>query len=152
MKNNLKVIIGYVLAIVVIVGVIAMIYRSTSSKTEVITYDKVVAYFQKEEVREFEIDNKNNLTMLLYQYELDENGQPVTDENGNRVFKKRADGSPDTIRKTYKLARTAAAPQRCRKSRRAGRCRPRCRPRGCRRLFLPRWSALQGLSPRHRYS
>ena len=59
MKNNLKVIIGYVLAIVVIVGVIAMIYRSTSSKTEVITYDKVVAYFQKEEVREFEIDNKN---------------------------------------------------------------------------------------------
>ena len=105
MKNNLKVIIGYVLAIVVIVGVIAMIYRSTSSKTEVITYDKVVAYFQKEEVREFEIDNKNNLTMLLYQYELDENGQPVTDENGNRVFKKRADGSPDTIRKTYKLAR-----------------------------------------------
>ena len=98
MKNNLKVIIGYVLAIVVIVGVIAMIYRSTSSKTEVITYDKVVAYFQKEEVREFEIDNKNNLTMLLYQYELDENGQPVTDENGNRVFKKRADGSPDTIR------------------------------------------------------
>ena len=102
MKNNLKVIIGYVLAIVVIVGVIAMIYRSTSSKTEVITYDKVVAYFQKEEVREFEIDNKNNLTMLLYQYELDENGQPVTDENGNRVFKKRADGSPDTIRKTTK--------------------------------------------------
>ena len=75
MKNNLKVIIGYVLAIVVIVGVIAMIYRSTSSKTEVITYDKVVAYFQKEEVREFEIDNKNNLTMLLYQYKLDENGQ-----------------------------------------------------------------------------
>ena len=79
MKNNLKVIIGYVLAIVVIVGVIAMIYRSTSSKTEVITYDKVVAYFQKEEVREFEIDNKNNLTMLLYHYELDENGLPVTD-------------------------------------------------------------------------
>ena len=37
MKNNLKVIIGYVLAIVVIVGVIAMIYRSTSSKTYVIT-------------------------------------------------------------------------------------------------------------------
>ncbi len=105
MKNNLKVIIGYVLAIVVIVGVIAMIYRNTSSKTEAITYDKVVAYFQKEEVREFEIDNKNNLTLLLYQYETDADGNPVTDGDGNRVYKKRADGTPETVRKTYKLAR-----------------------------------------------
>ncbi len=105
MKNNLKVIIGYVLAIVVIVSVIAMIYRNTSSKTEAITYDKVVAYFQKEEVREFEIDNKNNLTLLLYQYETDADGNPVTDGDGNRIYKKRADGTPETVRKTYKLAR-----------------------------------------------
>ena len=105
MKNNLKVIIGYVVAIAVIVGVIAMIYRSTSSKTEAITYDKVISYFQNEQVREFEIDNKNNLTMLLYQYELDENGQPVTDADGNRVYKKYADGTPATIVKSYKLAR-----------------------------------------------
>ena len=105
MKNNLKVIIGYVLAIAVIVGVIAMIWRGTSGNAEALTYDKVISYFQKEEVREFEIDNKNNLTLLLYQYELDENGNPLTDEDGNKVYKKKADGTPDTIKKTYKLAR-----------------------------------------------
>lgn len=105
MKSNLKVIIGYVLAIVVIVGVIAMIYRGTSNQTEPITYDKVVSYFQNEEVCEFEIDNKNKLTLSLYQFEYSEDGNILVDENGERLYKIKKDGSPDLVKKTYKLAR-----------------------------------------------
>ncbi len=105
MKSKMKVIIGYVLAIVVIVGIVTMIYRGTSSQTEVITYDKVISYFQKEEVCEFEINNKNKLTLSLYQFETDENGEPNLDEDGNRIYKTKKDGSPDLIKKSYKLAR-----------------------------------------------
>lgn len=105
MKSKMKVIIGYVLAIVVIVGIVTMIYRGTSSQTEVITYDKVISYFQKEEVCEFEINNKNKLTLSLYQFETDENGEPILGEDGNRVYKTKKDGSPDLIKKSYKLAR-----------------------------------------------
>lgn len=93
MKSKMKVIIGYVLAIVVIVGIVTMIYRGTSSQTEVITYDKVISYFQKEEVCEFEINNKNKLTLSLYQFETDENGEPILGEDGNRVYKTKKDGS-----------------------------------------------------------
>lgn len=117
MKSSAKVIIGYVLAIVVIVGVIAMIYQGTSTKTEPVTYDKVISYFQDELVREFEVSNKNKLTLTLYQVERDADGNIVCDEDGKPVYlyeldssgniKTDKDGAPvfKTELKSYKLAR-----------------------------------------------
>ena len=87
MKNNVKVIIGYVIAIAVIFGIIALIYRGTSGADETLTYDKVVSYFQNEEVRKFEVSNKNVLTISIIQR--DGEGNVVKDDKGEeRLFKK----------------------------------------------------------------
>ena len=64
MKNNVKVILAYVLAIVLIVAVIAIIYRSTG-ESETLTYDKVVTYFQNGQVRKFTVSKKGELIMYI---------------------------------------------------------------------------------------
>ena len=64
MKSNLKVILAYVAAIVLIVAVIAVIYRSTGD-TEALTYDKVMTYFQNGQVRKFTVTKKGELIMYI---------------------------------------------------------------------------------------
>ena len=93
MKSNLKVIICYLLAIAAVIGVIAVIYRTTTGQQEALTYDKVISYFQNQEVRSFKVDNKNNLTMMVVTK--DANGNIVTGTNGAELL----------VKKTYKLAR-----------------------------------------------
>ena len=93
MKSNLKVIICYLLAIAAVIGVIAVIYRTTTGQQEALTYDKVISYFQNQEVRSFKVDNKNNLTMMVVTK--DANGNIVTGTNGEEIL----------VKKTYKLAR-----------------------------------------------
>lgn len=93
MKSNLKVIICYLLAIAAVIGVIAVIYRTTTGQQEALTYDKVISYFQNQEVRSFKVDNKNNLTMMVVTK--DANGNIITGTNGEEIL----------VKKTYKLAR-----------------------------------------------
>ena len=93
MKSNLKVIICYLLAIAAVIGVIAVIYRTTTGQQEALTYDKVISYFQNEEVRSFKVDNKNNLTMMVVTK--DASGNIITGTNGEEIL----------VKKTYKLAR-----------------------------------------------
>ena len=93
MKSNLKVIICYLLAIAAVIGVIAVIYRTTTGQQEALTYDKVISYFQNQEVRSFKVDNKNNLTMMVVTK--DANGNIVTGTNGEEIL----------VKKTYKLDR-----------------------------------------------
>ncbi|MGN1446304.1 MAG: ATP-dependent zinc metalloprotease FtsH [Eubacteriales bacterium] len=93
MKSNLKVIICYLLAIAAVIGVIAVIYRTTTGQQEALTYDKVISYFQNEEVRSFQVDNKNNLTMMVVTK--DASGNIITGTNGEEIL----------VKKTYKLAR-----------------------------------------------
>lgn len=91
MKNHVKVIIGYVLAIAVIFGIIALFYKATSGADETLTYDKVVSYFQNEEVRKFTVSNKNVLTLSVVKKGAD--GEIMRDSKTNEelLFKKSYD-------------------------------------------------------------
>ncbi len=62
-KKVLRSAIGYALAFLIIFGVAAFIWGNTSD-TKVI-YSEVVSYFQNEQVRRFDIDKKNNITMVV---------------------------------------------------------------------------------------
>jgi cell division protease FtsH len=93
MKSNLKVIICYLLAIAAVIGVIAVIYRTTTGQQEALTYDKVISYFQNEEVRAFTVANNNTLTLTVVSK--DASGNILTNAKGEEIL----------VKKTYKLAR-----------------------------------------------
>ncbi len=63
MKNNLKIIIFYILLIGVIVFTVSKLLDTTTEKP--LTYDQVVQYFTEEQVAEFTIDESNLLTVKL---------------------------------------------------------------------------------------
>jgi len=63
MKSNLKVIIFYVVLIGVILISCAVLWSSMPS--EQITYNDVITHFEKEQVKEFTIDDKNTLQLVL---------------------------------------------------------------------------------------
>ncbi len=63
MKNNFKVILFYVVLIGVIIFSAAALFNSIP--TDEITYNDVVDYFRNEQVKEFIIDENNNLKMLI---------------------------------------------------------------------------------------
>ncbi len=83
MKSNLKVILGYVLAFVVILGVILMIYQGTADTSKPLTYGDILDHFYNENVATYKIDyNKNILTFRLFERDaeghlLNEDGEIV---------------------------------------------------------------------------
>ncbi|MBE6585609.1 MAG: ATP-dependent zinc metalloprotease FtsH [Ruminococcaceae bacterium] len=90
MKSNLKVILGYVLAFVVIFGVILLVYQGTTGTKKPLTYGDILDHFYNEDVATYKLDyNKNTLTIQLFERDeqgrlLDSDGAPVTpDANGN---------------------------------------------------------------------
>ncbi|MBQ9162591.1 MAG: ATP-dependent zinc metalloprotease FtsH [Clostridia bacterium] len=64
MKNSFKVILGYGLALVAIIAVIAMLYKGTG-KTEDPLYNDIVEYFRHEQVEEFVLGNDDVLELVL---------------------------------------------------------------------------------------
>ena len=98
MKSSLKVILAYGLAIAVMIGVIALVYRSTTSGTEPLTDGDFINDLVNGEVATFNLDyNKNRLIYWVFVKDengipLDENGKPVAtltqqkDENGEAVL------------------------------------------------------------------
>jgi hypothetical protein len=99
MKKNFKTLLGYLLAIAVLIGVIALVYRGTTGSREKITeadfiqalvsenvavyvldYNKgylVYQEFSKNEKGEF-LDTKGNVVKFPTRTEVDENGEEVT--------------------------------------------------------------------------
>ncbi len=89
MKSNLKVILGYVLAIAVIVGVMFLIYQGTSDTQAPPTDGKFYEELEKGNVATFDLDyDKGTLTFQLFERDangnlLGENGEVITpDANG----------------------------------------------------------------------
>ena len=116
MKSNLKVAISYILALAVLIGVIALVYRNTSAQAEPLTDGKILEYFHNEEIATYKLDyNKGLLTFQLFVKDeqgrlLDVNGkavtlETVTDDNGNTTYKLPKDTQLKLGEKqTYKLA------------------------------------------------
>ncbi len=99
MKKNFKTLLGYILAIAVLIGVIALVYRGTTGSREKITeadfiqalvsenvavyvldYNKgylVYQEFSKNDKGEF-LDTKGNVVKFPTRTEVDENGEEVT--------------------------------------------------------------------------
>ncbi len=65
MKKLFRNIIVYIIFFAVIFGICAVIWGERTPET--VTYSDVVTYFQNGEVRKFEIDKRNNITMQLRQ-------------------------------------------------------------------------------------
>ena len=95
MKSSLKVILCYALAIAVMIGVIAMVYRGTTGGKEPITYGDIMDHFHNEEVATYKLNyNKNTITYRLFIKDasgnfLDTTGKPVafpTDDEGNTIY------------------------------------------------------------------
>lgn len=63
MKNNIKVILFYIVLIAVIIIATASLFKSMSGDD--ITYSDVISYFKEEKVRKFEIDGNNVLKMEI---------------------------------------------------------------------------------------
>ena len=109
MKSNLKVILGYVLAFVVILGVILLIYQGTSDTTKPLTYGDILDHFYNGDVATYKINyNKNTLTIQLF--EKDAAGHLLNKE-GNVVTPDPETGKyPEDVEyklgaeQTYKLA------------------------------------------------
>ncbi|MCD8314818.1 MAG: ATP-dependent zinc metalloprotease FtsH [Firmicutes bacterium] len=78
MKNNLKIIIFYIVLIALIILATASLFSSTTKET--LTYSEVVSYFTDEKVAAFTIDGDNELTMYLYTDSGDISSTPVTYE------------------------------------------------------------------------
>lgn len=70
MKKNIKNVLFYVILIVGVLIICAMLFRQP--KTENITYDDIVRYFQKEEVAQFKVSSDNTLSLEL------KNGEKIT--------------------------------------------------------------------------
>ena len=83
MKSNLKVILGYVLAIAVIIGIMLLIYQGTSGSEEPLTYGDILDHFYNEDVATYKINyDKSTLTIQLFERDADgnllkEDGSPV---------------------------------------------------------------------------
>ena len=75
MKKTIKTIVIYALIFAVMIGVCAFIW--TKSAPEGANYSDVVKYFQNEQVRSFEIDKKNNLTMQIKSEDGDPNNDTI---------------------------------------------------------------------------
>ncbi len=114
MKNSLKVILCYGIAILAMVGVIALIYKGNVSSKEPLSDGAIMKYFYDEEVATYNLDyNKGTLTFQLF--EKDANGNflrtdgsvftfPV-DENGNITdYTLPEDGLLLGAEQTYQLA------------------------------------------------
>ena len=110
MKSSLKVILCYVVAIALIFGVIAFIYRGTSNGEEPPTYTEFIAMLQRGEIASFELDYENGkLTFVAFRTgtaEVVTNEEDGTtesrvtllDDKGNVVATLNADGSlPDSV-------------------------------------------------------
>ena len=65
MKNNMKVILMYVVFILAITWLVSSFFPS--KETETLSYSDVLSYFDKGEVRSFSVDTNNRLTMKLRQ-------------------------------------------------------------------------------------
>lgn len=63
MKKAIKTIVVYMLIFGIVLGVCALLWKKTVPENAY--YSDVVKYFQNERVRNFEIDKKNNLTMVI---------------------------------------------------------------------------------------
>ena len=92
MKSNFKQILGYLLAIAVLIGVIALFFRGTTGAQEKVTEADFVAALSKGDVATYTIDYaKGVLAFQLFERDeagnlLDVRGNPVTfptDEEGN---------------------------------------------------------------------
>ena len=95
MKSNFKVILGYILAAAVLIGVIALVYRGTTGAQEKVTEADFVAALVKGEIATYTIDySKGYLTYQLFEKDeagnfLDTKGDVVTfptDEEGNTLY------------------------------------------------------------------
>ena len=84
MKSYLKVILGYLLAIAVIIGVMLLIYQGTSDTKEPLTYGDILDHFYNEDVATYNINyDKSTLTIRLFERNADghllkEDGSVVT--------------------------------------------------------------------------
>ena len=65
MKNNMKVILMYVVFILAITWLVSSFFPT--KETEALTYSDVLSYFNKGEVRSFSVDGDNRLTMKIRQ-------------------------------------------------------------------------------------
>lgn len=65
MKNNMKVILMYVVFILAITWLVSSFFPT--KETETLSYSDVLSYFDKGEVRSFSVDTDNRLTMKLRQ-------------------------------------------------------------------------------------
>ena len=122
MKSSLKVILCYVLAIAVIIGIMLLIYQGTSGSEEPLTYGDILDHFYNEDVATYKINyDKNTLTIQLFERDADgnllkEDGTPVIlptldpeDETGNATDSELPKYPTDisyklSAEKTYKLA------------------------------------------------
>ena len=122
MKSNLKVILGYVLAIAVIIGIMLLIYQGTSGSEEPLTYGDILDRFYNEDVATYEINyDKSTLTVQFFERDADgnllkEDGTPVIlptpdpeDETGDAADSEAPKYPTDisyklSAEKTYKLA------------------------------------------------
>ena len=92
MKKNLKQILGYLLAVVILIGAVALVFRGTTGTQEKVTEADFVAALSKGDVATYTIDyGKGVLAFQLFERDaagnlLDVKGNPVifpTDEEGN---------------------------------------------------------------------
>ncbi len=115
MKNNLKVILCYGIAILAMVGVIALIYKGNAKTEEPLTDGKILKYFYDEQVATYDLNyNKGTLTIQLF--EMDENGNYILSDGSTHTFPVDENGKitdytlPEgtslalTAEQTYKLA------------------------------------------------
>ncbi|MBR6603702.1 MAG: ATP-dependent zinc metalloprotease FtsH, partial [Clostridia bacterium] len=66
MKSNFKVILFYLVLIGVIILTVTQIFKTSEAKVEKLDdYSQVVEYFQKEQVKAFEVSDKNLITLTL---------------------------------------------------------------------------------------
>ncbi len=66
MKSNFKVILFYLVLIGIIILAVTQIFKTTETKVEKLDdYSQVVEYFQKEQVKAFEVSDKNQITLTL---------------------------------------------------------------------------------------
>ena len=78
-KSNFKILIFYFVLIVGIILALSLMFGQ--NQTEAPTYSDVLEYFQKDAVKDFVIDEKNLITMTVYN--LNENGELDYNEDGS---------------------------------------------------------------------
>ena len=77
-KNNFKILIFYFILIAGIIVSLSFMFNQRANDAP--KYSDVLEYFRKDAVKEFVIDDKNKLTMTVYN--LNENGELTRNENG----------------------------------------------------------------------